>query len=36
MAANRDPVLARAFDVLGVKIESARAGAMFPVEWEKN
>jgi carboxyl-terminal processing protease len=36
MAADRDPVLARAFDVLGVKVESARAGAMFPVEWEKN
>jgi C-terminal processing protease CtpA/Prc len=36
MAANRDPVLARAFDVLGVKVEPARAGAMFPVEWEKN
>ncbi|HEV7904272.1 MAG TPA: S41 family peptidase [Pyrinomonadaceae bacterium] len=36
MANNRDPVLARAFDVLGVKVESARAGAMFPIEWEKN
>ena len=36
MAANRDPVLARAFDLLGVKVDSARTGAMFPVEWEKN
>jgi C-terminal processing protease CtpA/Prc len=35
MAANRDPVLARAFEVLGVKVDAARAGAMFPVEWEK-
>lgn len=36
MAANRDPVLARAFDLLGVKIGAAQTGAMFPVEWEKN
>lgn len=36
MAANRDPVLARAFDLLGVKIDPSRTGTMFPVEWEKN
>jgi C-terminal processing protease CtpA/Prc len=35
LASNRDPVLARAFDLLGVKIDAARAGAMFPFEWEK-
>lgn len=35
LATNRDPVLARAFDTLGVKVDPARAGAMFPIEWEK-
>jgi carboxyl-terminal processing protease len=35
LAANRDPVLARAFELLDVKVDAARAGAMFPVEWEK-
>lgn len=35
MASGRDPVLARAFDLLGVKLDAARAGAMFPIEWEK-
>lgn len=35
LAAGRDPVLARAFELGGVKIDSTKAGAMFPIEWKK-
>jgi len=33
LAAGRDPVLSRAATLAGLKIESEKAGQMFPVEW---
>lgn len=35
LAAKRDVVMARAFEVLGVKMAPERAGKMFPILWEK-
>jgi carboxyl-terminal processing protease len=35
MAARRDPVLVRAAELLNVKLDPVKAGAMFPREWKK-
>ncbi|MCA1556305.1 MAG: hypothetical protein LC747_06405, partial [Acidobacteria bacterium] len=34
LAANRDPVLARAAELLGIRLDPAKAGTMFPIEWK--
>jgi C-terminal processing protease CtpA/Prc len=35
LAARRDPALARAAALLGVQLDPAKAGAMFPVKWKQ-
>jgi C-terminal processing protease CtpA/Prc len=35
LASNRDPVMSRAASLCGVNLDAARAGSLFPIEWER-
>jgi C-terminal processing protease CtpA/Prc len=35
LQAGRDPVLARAAELIGLKVDATKAGMIFPVEWRK-
>ena len=35
LAANRDPVLSHAAELVGLKLDSDAAGKLFPIEWRK-
>ena len=35
LAAGRDPVMSKAFELLGFKLPAEEAGKLFPIEWER-